>query len=382
MEIRWWEKENLFFRRNMVVIQFVISITLIIGMSTVYKQMHFIQNRSLGFDKENVVILSTRGQRIAEGYDTFRKELMQNSQIISVSGSGNNPGDRIYSNTMFSVPGSSEQISIFYIDVDHEYVDTYKLELLAGRAFSKEFGTDTAGTLMLNKAAVDRIGWTAEEAAGNELSYFPGIRKVVGVVKDFNYRSARTKIEPLALVIYPPHLSQISVRIQPVNFAGTLKIIESKWKELFPGEQFEYSFLDDRIDQLYQREKKTQNIFVVFSASIFISCLGLFGLAAFTAETRTKEIGIRKVLGATTQNAIMLLSKDVVKWIIIANVIAWPVGWYIMDTWLQNFAYQVEVGWPVFIMAFMITLIISLTTYSFQALKAAYANPVDSIKYQ
>jgi len=173
------------------------------------------------------------------------------------------------------------------------------------------------------------------------------------------------------------------VRIQPGDITNSINIIEAKWKELFPGEQFVYSFLDDRINQLYQSEQKTQNIIVVFSAlSIFISCLGLFGLAAFTAEARTKEIGIRKVLDASTRNAMLLLSKDVIKWIIISNVFAWLISWYILDKWLQNFACKIEIGWFVFIMTFAVALIISLSTFSFQAFKVAFANPVDSIKYQ
>lgn len=373
------------FRRNMVVFQFVISIALIIGMFTVYKQMNFIQNRSLGFDKENVVILPVRGSQFAQGYQAFQNELVANSQIISVARSADIPSERIYGNTNFRQPQKTDDpVSIYIIYSDYDFVDTYKMELAAGRNFSEDFGTDTTGTLILNEASANRIGWSSEEAIGKELVYARNARaKVVGVVKDFNYKSAREEIEPLVLVLNPDYFFSISVRIAPGDVRKTLDFIEQKWSTSFPSELFEYSFLDQRINQLYESEQRMQSIFIVFSCfSIFVACLGLFGLAAFTAEVRTKEIGIRKVLGASTKNVILLLSNEFTKWVLLANIIAWPLAWFFMNKWMQNFVFKADIGWPIFIISGILALVIAVFTFSFQAIKAAYTNPVDTLKYE
>ena len=266
---------------------------------------------------------------------------------------------------------------------DYDFVDTYRMSVLAGRGFSRDFSTDSAGAMMLNEAAVARIGWTPMEAVGKELVWGRGATgKIVGVIKNFNFRSVRTEIEPLVLTLSPDYITSISVRILPDDLEKTLDFIKQKWTDTFPGELFEQTFLDDRINQLYESEMKMQKIFIVFSIlSIFIACMGLFGLAAFTAESRTKEIGIRKVLGASTVSAIMLLSKEFIKWIILANIVAWPLAWFIMNRWLQNFAFKANIGWIVYLFAFAITTIIAFSTFSFQAIKAARANPVDSIKH-
>ena len=216
---------------------------------------------------------------------------------------------------------------------DYDFVETYRLDVLTGRVFSSEFSADTAGTLMLNEAAVQRFGWTPKDAIGKELSFFRGASgKIVGVVKDFNFRSLHTKVEPMALILDPNYISAISVRIQPGNIKRAIDFIQQKWENTFPGELFEFSFLDIRMNQLYENEMKMQNIFIVFSCfSIFVACLGLFGLAAFTASERTKEIGIRKVLGASTSRVLFLMSKEFVKWIVLANIAAWPLAWFIMS---------------------------------------------------
>jgi putative ABC transport system permease protein len=378
-------KEKSGFRRNMVVFQLVISIVLIIGMFTVYKQMNFIQNRSLGFDKENVVILPVRGSQFAQGYQSFRNELMASSQIISAARSADVPSERIYGNTNFrQLQKTDDPVSIYIINTDYDFVDTYKMELAAGRNFSEDFGTDTTGTLILNEAAANRIGWTAEEAIGKDLVYARNAQaKVVGVVKNFNYKSAREEIEPLVLVLSPDYFFSISVRIAPGDVRKTLDFVEQKWATSFPGELFQYSFLDQRINQLYESEQRMQSIFLVFSCfSIFVACLGLFGLAAFTAEVRTKEIGIRKVLGASTRNVILLLSNEFTKWIILANIIAWPLAWFFMNKWMQNFVFKADIGWSVFLMSGVLALIIAVVTFSFQAIKAAFTNPADTLKYE
>jgi len=373
------------FRRNMVVVQFIISITLIIGTLTVYTQMKYIQTKSLGFEKENVVLLPVRSQQVVQSYQSFRNELLRNSQIQSLAISSDLPGETFYSNTNFSSrERTDEPVSLIVLMTDFDFVDTYRMNLAAGRAFSREFRSDTAGTLMLNEAAVQRFGWTPQEAIGKDLSYFRGaIGKIVGVVKDFNFRSLHTKVEPMALILAPNDMSAISVRIQPGNIKQTIDFIQQKWENTLPGELFEFSFLDNRMNQLYDNEMKMQNLFIIFSCfSIFVACLGLFGLSVFIAAERTKEIGIRKVLGASISKIILLLSREFIIWIIISNIVAWPLAWFIMNKWLQNFAYRANIGIWIFILSASLALIIALITVSYQSIKAALANPVESLRYE
>jgi len=254
------------FRRNMVILQFGISITLIIGMFTVSKQMKYIQNRHLGFDKENMVLIPIRSRQVTGNFEAFRNALLTSSQILSVSTSVDVPGETILSNTAFRTrQAADEPISLFYIFTDYEFIETYRMDVLSGRGFSKAFATDTAGTVILNAAAARRIGWSPEEAIRKELSYMRGtVGRVVGVVKDFNFRSLHTAVEPMALLLNPEYMRDCSVRIGPGDVRKTLDLIQQRWEEVFPGERFEFSFLDHRIDQLYVREKKMQNIFFVF----------------------------------------------------------------------------------------------------------------------
>jgi len=373
------------FRRNMVIVQFSISIFLIIGLFTVYKQMNYIQTRSLGFDKENVVILPVRSQQIAKNYGTFRNELKKKSQIISISTSSEVPADTHYSNSYYSRLDSEEPISVYLFFSDYDYLETYRIEVLAGREFSRDFSTDTAGTLILNESAAQRFGWTPEEAVGKKLEgpYSKEAAQIVGVVKNFNYMSLRREVEPMVFLLDPEYIRAISVRIMPGNFERTLGFIQDKWQSAFPGEQFEFSFLDNRVNQLYEREKKMQKIFIIFSSlSMLVACLGLLGLVSFTSEIRTKEIGIRKVLGASTGSVIVLLSKEFIKWIFLANIVAWPLAWFMMNKWLQNFAYRVNIGWIVFVLAGFVTMFIATLTFIFQTVKTACADPVDSLRYE
>jgi putative ABC transport system permease protein len=373
------------FRRNMVVIQFSISIVLIIGMLTVYKQMRYIQTRSLGYDKESVIILPVRSRKIAQNYESFRNELENNPRIVSVSASSEVPADTHYSNTNYRRLDSDEPILLYQFFSDYDYVKTYRMEVIAGRAFSKEFSTDTEGTLMLNESAALRFGWTPEEAVGKKLHQGDpnNAVQVVGVVRNFNYKSLRREVEPMALILYPGYIRKISVRVMPGDIERTVTFIQEKWESTFSGEEFEFSFLDDRINQLYASEKKMQHLFVIFSSlSILVACLGLLGLVSYAAELRTKEIGIRKVLGASTGNVILLMSKDFIKWIIFANIVAWPLAWFLMNKWLQNFAYRAHIGWIIFLLSGLITISISIFTFIFQTVRAAYANPADSLRYE
>ncbi|MGD8539522.1 MAG: ABC transporter permease [Candidatus Aminicenantes bacterium] len=373
------------FRRNMVVVQFSISILLIIGLFTVYKQMKYIQSRSLGFNKENIITLPVRSQQIARKFESFRNELKKDHQILSVSSSSEVPADSHYSNSYYNRLDIDDPVSVYLFFTDYDYLETYQMEVLAGRTFSRDFSTDTVGTLILNEAASKRFGWAPEEAVGKKLEgpYSEGPAQVVGVVKNFNYMSLRREVEPMVFLLDPEYIRAVSVRITPGNLGKTLGIIQDKWQRTFPGEQFEFGFLDNRVDQLYEREQKMQKIFVIFSSlSILVACLGLLGLVSFTSEIRTKEIGIRKVLGASTGSVIVLLSKEFIKWIFLANIVAWPLAWFMMNKWLQNFAYRVNIGWIVFVLAAVVTVFIAIFTFIFQTIKTASANPVNSLRYE
>jgi len=373
------------FRRNLVVIQFSISISLIIGMFTVYKQMRYIQSRTLGFAKENVVILPVRSRQIAQKCEAFRNELKSNSRIIAVTTSSEVPADTHYSNTYYSWVESEEPVSLYVFFCDYDYVDTYEMEVMAGRIFSRNYSTDTPGAIILNESAAQRFGWKPEDAVGKKLegAYFEGPTRVVGVVQNFNYKSLRQEIEPMALILDPEYIRTISIRIAPNDVEKTLSFIQEKWQNTFPGEQYAFSFLDTRVDQQYAREKKMQQIFIIFSTlSILVACLGLLGLVSYTSEVRTKEIGIRKVLGASVSSMIVLLSKEFIKWIVIANLLAWPLAWFVMNKWLQNFAYSANIGWIVFVLSGSITLLIAVLTFIFQTVRTACANPVDSLRYE
>ena len=376
------------FRRSTAVIQFVISITLIIGTLIIFKQLDYIQKKSLGFDKENVIILPAESNINRQNIEAFRNTLTQNTQIKSVAVSSSFPGSAMFTDTAYKRPDSDDVFPLIFMYTDYEFVDTYGFEVTHGRAFSKEFGADIDGAIMLNEAAAREIGYTPEEAVGKKLLRFITLSEfkeftIVGVVKDFHFKSLHRIIEPFLLALDPQNFNTISIRIMPGDIRGTIGFIQQKWGEIFPGEQFEYSFLDSRIDLLYRSESRMRSIFLIFSIlSIFVACLGLFGLAAFTAEERTKEIGVRKVLGASTANILLLLSKEFSKWVLMANLIAWPVAYYMMNRWLQNFAYQTRIGlWP-FIFSSLLALIIALFTVSYQSVRAALADPVDCLRYE
>ena len=374
------------FRKNMVVFQFVVSTVLIIGLLIVYNQMVFIQSRPLGFDRDNLVVIQATSQGIPQNFDAFRSELLQNPGIESVSASFDLPGDPFFSNgDFYSREGSEEFIDLILIRCGFDYVENMKMDVLAGRAFSREFTADAGAAILMNEAAVRKIGWTPEEAVGKTLDRGgPDTEfQVVGVVRDFHFKSLHREVEPAVLQLFPDNINSVTVRILPGDPAHALGFIRQKWESTFPGEQFEYGFLGDRIEQLYAGEQRMQKIFVVFtSLSILVACLGLFGLAAFTAEVRTKEIGIRKTLGASSGSVTLLLSREFVKWILLANVVAWPVAYYLMNSWLANFAYRIRIGMEVFIVSVVILVLVSLVTIMVQTLRAALANPVDALRYE
>lgn len=373
------------FRRNMVVIQFVISTVLIFGMFTIYKQMRYIRNRNLGFDKENVLVVPIRSRSVAGQIDAFRSELLTFAHIDSVAASEDVPGESRYSNGSIIHEPSNTMADVKFFSSDYDFVDTYKMEILAGRNFSRQFSTDSEGVVLMNETAARKMGWTNEEAVGKKLKggfSRDGVH-VVGVLKNFNFKSLKQEVEAVVILLLPENISSLSIRILPGDLAKTMKDIERTWTRMFPGEQYDSYFLDSSIGALYRNEQNMQKLFIIFSAlSILVACLGLLGLAVFTVELKTKEIGIRKTLGASGASVVLLLSKQFIKWVLIANVIAWPLAWFLMNRWLRSFAYRAEIGWAVFILTGLITLFIASATFIFQAFKAASANPADSLRYE
>ncbi|MGH7494331.1 MAG: ABC transporter permease [bacterium] len=369
-------------RGGLVVFQFVISISLIVGTLVVQQQLQYLQDKNLGFAKEQVLVLRKAYALIGK-YETFKQELLQNPSVLSAAISHTIPGELFGLNGYRfenDPPEKSYSMNVLYADYD--FVKTMGMEVIAGRDFSREFATDTSAVL-LNEAAVRLLGWS--DPVGKQL-LLPGNKTwrgaVVGVVKDFHFASLHQEIRPL--VIHNAAYAQyLSLRIRSENIPATLAFIASQWRAFAPEQPLDYSFLDENFNGLYQAEQRTGKIAGAFAVlSVFIAVLGLFSLASFAAEQRTKEIGIRKVLGASVAGIVRLLSSEFVKLVLAANAIAWPIAFYVMNKWLQSFAYRVDIEWRVFVLAGGMAWLIALLTVSTQAIKAARANPVESLRYE
>ncbi len=377
-------------RKSLVVFQFAISIVLLIGTMVIYKQLDYVKNENLGFDKEHVMVIPMENREISQQYAGLKNELLQNPGVVNVSGAFSIPASGPVRKITIKAEGVSEEepLPMQGVAADYDYLTTLGLEITAGRDFSKEFGTDASEAYILNQAAAKRLGW--DDPIGREFAMPTGHQtgdlrsgQVIGVVKDFHMQSLRQKIEPLFIYIDPMMLSRLAVRIGPGNISETVASIEQTWQKFAPNTAFEFSFVDQNFAKLYRAEDKLGQLLTAFSLlAVFVACLGLFGLAAFSAEQRTKEIGIRKVLGASISGIVMLLSKEFVILILIANIFAFPLAWYAMDKWLQDFAYRISLGWGAFALAGFLAFAIALLTVSFQALKAAVANPVKAIGYE
>jgi putative ABC transport system permease protein len=375
------------FRSGLVVFQFSASVVLIIGTFIVFNQLHYIQNKKLGFDKEQVLILN-KAELLGDRAVVLKNEMLKHSQFLdaTVTGYLPVPSSRSYK-AIYSQgeTGAKKNIPVSMWPVDCNYIDTMGMTIAEGRDFSREFATDSTAVI-INQKAVRHFGF--DSPLGKTLSCQTSSRgdqkiyTVIGVVEDFHFDSLRDNIEPLVL-----HLGEstglISFRIQTEDLPGTIELLRHGWERFMPDEPFEYSFMDERFANVYQAEMKMGEIFGVFAGlAILIGCLGLFGLASFSAERRTKEIGIRKVLGASVPAVVRLLIKEFAILVGIANLIAWPIAYALMQGWLRNFAFRVSFNIFVFLFAGAVTLLFSLTTVGFLALRAALSNPVDSLRYE
>ncbi len=377
------------FRNSLVVFQFTISIFLFIGTFVIYSQLNYVQTKNLGFDKEETIVIY-RTDDLANQIHSFEDELRSNKDIAAVTNSngipGNQSGDSGY---WLDGTGVDKIEDIRQIFSDYDFTKTYRLKMAAGRFFSKEHPSDTAA-IVVNQAVEKAFG--LKNMIGKYL-VLPGETKnderklkVVGVLKDFNYQSLHEPIHPLVVRLLPQRgfTGQfITARLNPGDHFNSIAFIENVWKKYAGNEAFSFTFLDQNLNRLYTDDQRTNKIAGLFSIiAIFIACLGLLGLAAFVTERRIKEIGIRKTLGASVPEIIFLLSKDFAKWVLIANIIAWPLAYYFMNNWLKNFAYRIDLNPLIFLMSGALALIIALLTVSSQAIKAAKSNPVESLRYE
>ena len=365
-------------RNTLVVFQFFISITLIICTLLVYQQLEYARKKNLGVEKENVIVMYG-AQRLTEGKQiAFKQTLLNQAQVVRASISDNIPPGSI-GNTVFRKISTQEDAQLYIYGVDYDYLPTMQIELLEGRNFSRSFSTDTAAVL-LNEAATKTLG--AENLLNEEVFHAGSGRtyQVVGIFKDFNFESLRKEIQPLALTLTTQGFC-LSARISSEDVSATVNLIESLWAQYAPDQPFQYDFLDDNYDALFRAEQRLGKVFSIFTGlAIVVACLGLLGLATFMAEQRTKEIGIRKVMGASESHLILLLSKDFTKLVIIAFGVAIPVAYFIIQKWLEGFAYRTDISPWIFLLTGTGALVIAWLTVSWQSIKAALANPVNSLR--
>ncbi|MFC2133181.1 ABC transporter permease [Bacteroidota bacterium] len=368
-------------RNILVVLQFSITIVLFIGTFIVGKQLEYFQNTRLGFNKEQVIVVKN-AETLGNQITSFKESLSADPGISSAAGSYSLPGGH-FVNYGFK-PENSESLLLNFGICDPEFIEALQLEMIEGRFFSPDFTTDSTA-IIINETALKLLDW--DNPMGKTFTSLGRTFHVIGVVEDFHYESLHQTVKPMAMLNLSLNLPWpekfVSVRTNSSNINETLNFIEDNWQAFAKGKPFEYFFLDEHYSDFYTNEKRTGSVFIVFSfLALVIASLGLIGLAAYSAEQKSKEIGIRKVCGAGIPSIILLLYRKFIKWIIIANLFAWPVAYYIMGKWLQDFAYRIEIPvWP-FLISALLTLIIAVVSVSYQSLKAALANPVDSIKYE
>jgi len=372
------------FRDILVIVQFCASIILLFGTTVIYTQLHYIRNKELGFAKDHVVVVQ-RAEKLGAQQETFKNRLMQNPDILSVTFSDSLP-QMLLEAKVFQKEGegSNENNTLIAITADYGFLETYELELLEGRFFEKDRSSDAAA-IVLNETAVKALD--IQNPLEKRL-VLVGLKRrpmdIIGVVRDFHMESLHVKIGPLAVILAGERPGVLlSVRVLPGNIQKTMGYLETQWNQFTNSQPFEYVFFDDQFDLLYKSEIQAGKVITAFAIlAIFVACLGLLGLASFTTGQRTKEIGIRKVLGSSVSGIIFLLNKDFIKRVLIANLIAWPLSYYAMNKWLQNFAYRIRIDLWMFLASAVVALVIALVTVSYQSVKAALGNPVDSLRYE
>ncbi len=370
-------------RNVLVLVQFSISIILIVCTLTVRSQLDFVKKADMGYNREQIITLPVRDRSVRQNIEAIRTELLRNPGIAAVSAAHRLPNDiDTFTSRDWTGRNPDEPITIYYNMADSDYVGLFGLEIVDGRNFSKEFSSDPGGAFLVNETAVKVAEW--DSVIGRKMSHLGGPPgTIVGVLKDFHLHSLHRPIEPLYVYYNPGSFSQLAIKIKAADIPATLNYVEGVMKRFSPSYLFNFSFFDEVFERAYLTEQRMGNIFSSFAVlAIIIACLGLFGLAAFAAEQRTKEIGIRKVLGASVSMIILLLSREFVRWVLLANVIAWPIAYLAMNRWLQNFAYRTHIEIMVFLISGGAALLIATLTVSYQAVKSAQADPVGSLRHE
>lgn len=388
--------KNSTLRKILVVAQFAISIFLLVGIITMVQQLDYLKNKNLGFKRDHLVAVEFYGGLRDEGsiqrYESLRSRIEQNPGVASVSFSGNIPGAELgYDAYLPEGNANEDTVRARNYWVDHDFVKTYGMEIVAGRDFSRDYSTDSGEAVIINERMAEALGW-GSGSLGKKIYNVPRNRRlgrIVGIVKDFHSGSLKLAIRPVTLSLEPSFFSFITVRIHPLNIAETLKFLEKTLREVSLAVRpdmefnFNYHFVDEDFRGKYGEEEKVRKIYVIFGClAVFIACLGLFGLASFTVEQRTKEIGVRKVLGARLNSIIRLLSSEFTRLVLLANILAWPLAYYAMHKWLGNFAYRIGIGWGIFVISGITAGVVAVLTVLYHSVKAALLNPVDSLRYE
>jgi len=368
-------------RKLLVVSQFTVSIILIIGTVVVLQQMGYIREKKLGFERDQIIFFSLRGTTLKQEHQAFKQALLSNPDILGAAAVSDVPSRpvQVYP---FRVEGIDERLDLPALFIDPDFLPSMGIDLAEGRNFAPYSSVDSLDAWIVNEAAVRKFGWT--EPLGKGFQFGDGRRgQIVGIVKDFHFASLRQPVNPLVIKMNPFWYEFMVVRVRQGAISPTISFLEETWARFVPERPLVHFFLDEDLDMLYRAEDRLGKVFSSFALlAIVIACLGLFGLAAFTSEQRTKEIGIRKVLGATEQGIVLLFSRDFIKLVLVANLIAWPIAYFVMSRWLEDFAYRIDLSWTVFLAAGAGALLITVVTVSYQAIKAALANPVEALKYE
>lgn len=370
------------FRKILVVVQFALSISLVIGTGVVYSQLNYMKEKTLGFETDCLLTIAMQSG-VKDSYHTLKEELLKHPGVIAVSAAGDKPSG-IYNNAGGADwEGKNPQldISVHFSSIDYDYFEAAGMVMVEGRAYSKKFPSDAESAYVINEELRRLMG--VESAVGKRFTFGGKTGTIIGVVKDFHFLSLRKKIEPLALLLQPEYTYYLMVRILPEGVAATLKDMGSTWSRIVPGFPFDFTFINEEFGLMYRAEERMGSVLKYFSGlAVFVASLGLFGLASFAAEQRTCEIGIRKVLGASTSRIAYLLCREFTGLVLLANLFAWPLVYVTMRHWLMRFAYRTSIGWEIFVVSGALALAIALLTVSYQAFKAALSDPVQALKYE
>jgi putative ABC transport system permease protein len=377
-------RAGIHFRKILVGVQFTIVIVFIISAVFMLRQLDYLQNKKLGYEKELVLVSEFKEIDDIYKFKSLKDALLQQNDVLSVASASRVPSDRLNNRTGIMLDGQTEWINMPIVHVSYDYFETLGITAAQGRLFSKQMQTDINDALILNRAAVNKLG-LPEESVGMsmKIGWPDSKRKVIGIVDDFHFESLYETIKPVIFVVHYPECSQLMVKIKSTQTKKTVENLRSICQKFYPELLFEFHFLDEQLEAVYQADVRTFKLIGCFTGlAIFIACMGLFGLASFMMKRRTKELGIRKVLGASLSQILISLTQDFIKWILLANLIAWPIAWYAMNKWLQNFAYRIEISLWMFVLSGGLAMGIALLTIGWQAVKAATANPVESLRYE